>query len=123
MIAFWTGRGAFAFIIILLAILPAVAVGVIGGEIFLPADVASDTDRMMGWVVFLWLGISAGGVYLLARFGLNDTPRTLLDPQTGQTVVLRRSDTLYGIQVKYYPLICALGAAAALVWAVVEMWV
>ena len=121
MFVFWTGRGALAFIIIIIAILPAAVGAGIGVAMLLPADTDfSDSNGMWSWAVFLWLVLSAAGIFLLARFGLKDTPRELIDPKTGQTVVLRRSDTLYGIEVKHYPLICAVGAVAALVWALAE---
>lgn len=59
------------------------------------------------WPVGLGVLIGAVAVYLLG-LQLNKPGRTLVDPATGQTVILRRRHTLFWIPLQYLAGIIAL---------------
>ena len=65
------------------------------------------------WPSALGLLLGAACVWLVS-FKLDGPGRQLFDPATGQTVVLRRRNTLFWIPLKYVAIIEAVGALVLL---------
>lgn len=101
----WQGRGFLVLGVVLLATL------VIQGsvEAFFSRAVW-EANRSGVWA--LALVVSAGGVWLLAQ-RMRDPGRELVDPATGETVLLRRQDSFFFVPVRYWPLILLIGAFIA----------
>ena len=92
----WSGYG---FAVILFAIFGLVIGGVLGNLL----------DTNAGWPIALGLFIAAA-VNRFAAIKLDEKEKTLIDPETGQHVVLKRGDSLFWIPMKYWTyVIAALG--------------
>ena len=84
----WKGYG---FAVVLFAILGLI----IGG-------ILSDMLGTSGsWPFALGLFVGAGTNHFVAT-KLDTDERTLVDPETGQTVVLKRGDSLFWVPMKYW---------------------
>jgi nitrate reductase gamma subunit len=58
-----------------------------------------------GWVQALAITIAAALVYLLARRLDRQPGRVLLDPSTGQDVILKTNHSLFFVPVRFWPYI------------------
>lgn len=108
---FWTGWGVwvffgtFAWMFIVFGVVIAM-----GGHEPDPAKASAYILRC----VVLWMALSAASVFLLARHR-ERTPRTVTDPETGQTETIPHDDTFMFIRMKYWTHILA----AFAVWAAI----
>lgn len=103
----WSGWGMLSALI--------AGAGLIGGVLLDPAlarlGIPTPTKMILVWVVAAgfnwWLGTR-----------LNDRPgRELLDPRTGQTVILRSRHTLFWIPMQYYSVLMVLLGVLAVIGA------
>ena len=95
----WQGLGFFgALIPIMCYVLAALIVEGVAGRNYLGTH---------SWPGALGTLVGAGLVWLLSR-KLEKPSRTLLDPQTGETVVLNRKHTLFFVPVRYLAILFAI---------------
>ncbi|SFU76115.1 hypothetical protein SAMN02799631_02164 [Methylobacterium sp. 174MFSha1.1] len=101
----WSGWGMLSALI--------AAAGLVGSVLLDPALARVGIPTPSG-VVLVWIVAAAFNWWLGTR--LNNRPgRELVDPRTGQTVVLRRRHTLFWIPMQYYSvLMVLLGALSVL---------
>jgi hypothetical protein len=107
--AFWTGRGGWV-----MAILVITGIVVVGVNISYLHDAANT-----GWVFSAWSLLCALGTFLLARFGLGNATRTLIDPKTGQSFTHTRDDKFNGIPVRAWPYIFVAAAVGCAIWGLI----
>ena len=79
-----------------------------GAMVFVMELIAAAMGQAAGhtWPVALGLLAGAGIVYLISQ-RLSRPGRTLIDPQTGQTLVIQRRDSLFFIPLKWIAVIVA----------------
>ena len=107
----WRGLG---ILVVVAVALTAVLMQLIGNVVL------GDYTRYSDWLFPLGLLIAAAVVWPLGR-RLNGQPgRTLVDPQTGQQVTLRREHSLFFIKMEYWSPIIAIIAIALFVQALVR---
>lgn len=102
----WTGAGILVWL-----------VGILGWAV--GYALGGDSNNVIGG----GLGLLVAGVllFLLGR-RLNDPShaRVLLDPQTGQPVILQRKHTFFWIPMEFWAVILALGGVAYMIFALVS---
>ncbi len=102
----WSGFGFLALL------LPVVT-------IFVTAAVANVTGGPLYSTLHHWPGavgaILGGALVYLASMKLDTPGRTLVDPATGQAVVLRRRHTLFWIPLRFWAIIIAVAGLVYLV--------
>lgn len=101
----WSGWG----VLTALFAVGAVAGGVLLEAVLRPIGLPAQSGLIIGWLI-------AAVVNWLVGTRLNNGPaRELVDPRTGQHVILRRRHTLFWIPMQYYSvLMVILGAIAVL---------
>jgi hypothetical protein len=100
----WTGRGIVIFFIFLFACVIAVTITVIAIAPYF------DLNDDQGFHLALALGafVSAIATYPLDRLMMKQpTDRTVVDPKTGQSYVVRSRDSLFAIETRYWTYIFA----------------
>lgn len=102
----WSGWG---FLVAIIAVLAAAAAVVVAGALGLEGD----AENVLLFSSFIPAGIA---IWYLGRRLNRGAVRELIDPQTGQTVLLRNSHTFFFIPVEWWgPIIAVGGLLAALV--------
>jgi len=99
----WSGYG-----ILLVPIVMACAFG----SMILTAILANDPDywRLHGWPFGVSLMLGAIGVWFIGRWLRDRGARTLIDPKTNQTVILRRGRSFFFIPLEWWaPLLFIFG--------------
>ncbi|UHC19880.1 hypothetical protein LRS73_33320 (plasmid) [Methylobacterium currus] len=103
----WSGWGMLSALI--------AAAGLFGSVLLDPALARIGIPTPTG-VVLVWAAAAAFNWWLGTR--LNHRPgRELVDPRTGQTVILRRRHTLFWIPMQYYSVLMVLLGALAMLGA------
>ena len=101
----WRGWGILAAVTLF--------VGLLGAN-FLVDAIADDGTYAENSLVFGGIGLAAGGAatYLLARWlDARNPPRRLVDPATGEEVVLHARNDLFFIPMKYWGFVGIAGGA------------
>ncbi len=106
MLIVWSGYGFLAFLLPLVTVFATTALAnAKGGPLY---------STLHHWPAAVGVLLGAVLVYL-ASLKLTATGRTLVDPATGQAVVLRKRHTLFWIPLQFWAIILAVGALIYLV--------
>lgn len=103
MIFHWSGKGF---------LVPVITFGCLLAGEFLSETAFHDDQyfQQHAWPILLAFLAAAGLVHLLAQSLAQRTARTLVDPATGETVVVHREDTFFGVPLRYWgPILVVVG--------------
>jgi hypothetical protein len=101
----WSGFG--------ILVLPIVVLCVIASMIFTGAVAPADYVRLHNWPIGVGLFVAAGICWFLGRRLRDYDAKTLVDPATGQTHIIRRGRSLFFIPMEWWSIpIACIGLAA-----------
>jgi hypothetical protein len=109
----WRGWGILAALIPFLAL---VVVQLVVNALLGPGTYTRNSD----WFSPIALLVGAAVLWPLGRRLNGGSGRTLVDPQTGQQVVLRRDHSLFFVKIEYWAVILAVVALIMLILGVIR---